>query len=450
MNKEKIKSILSCNTTKIILIILLGIITLFVIKSKINHKYIRTIDENSPIIIYEDGKYGYVNTKGKVLIKPTYKQASRFYGKYAVVQDDEVYKIIDKKGTVKFENDNYSKLKYIQDYNVWLIEDKLYNSNLKQISGKNIIVSYEKNGIFKWKTSDNKQSGLMNYKGKKIFTYKFKDNEKSLNILSINSDNSSSESKKYCLINIDNNKYSILDCDNGKQIYKLTDNKINNISDTIYEVKDKDNKKFIERLLIIKGKIVYKTDESDYNIIKHNTYFTVKDKDDNKYVLRKTGKIVDSEPTSDDNISAVEQYLGYTKFSCDNGFGVKKNDKVKVKCEYDRIKFFDIVTTRYLKSKGKEYVLARKDKVYYLINIKNGKVKEKFNTDNISTYSVSMFITYRDLDTNEKYVYNLKTGKSIKVDTNASVTLYENYFTLEGDKIDYYNNNLKLVYTTKK
>lgn len=449
MNKEKVMGILNCNTTKIILIVIIAIIGIIIIRNKEIKKYERIIDEKSPIIINQENKYGYINAAGKILIKPQYNSATRFYGNYAIVGEDDTYKIIDKKGKVKFENNNISKLLYISDYNVWLIDNVLYDSNLKRLSKKDLIVSYERNGIFKWKDKDNSISGLINYKGKTVFSYKYNDGESSLNIKSIKKDNKINSENTYCLISIDNKKYSLINCYNGKAIYKLSDDVITNSIDTIYEIRNSD-KEFKERVLIFNGKKIYQTKDEDSNILNSNTYYTIKEKENEKYILKFTGKTVSEKPEDDSTLSEIEKYLGYTKFTCDEGFGVKKGTDVKIKCEYDRVKFFDIVTSRYLKSKGKYYVLARKDKKYYLVNLKNGKTVDTFNTDNISTYSISMFISYNDLDSQEKIVYSLKNGKKLSFDLDSKVTLYENYFTVENDNIEYYNYSMKKVYTIKK
>ena len=62
MNKEKVMGILNCNTTKIILIVIIAIIGIIIIRNKEIKKYERIIDEKSPIIINQDNKYGYIKT----------------------------------------------------------------------------------------------------------------------------------------------------------------------------------------------------------------------------------------------------------------------------------------------------------------------------------------------------------------------------------------------------
>lgn len=64
--------------------------------------------ENSPLLIYENGKYGYINSNAEVVIKPQYDWAMDFsYGRAIVrLEYDEhqsVYGIINEKGEIVFK-----------------------------------------------------------------------------------------------------------------------------------------------------------------------------------------------------------------------------------------------------------------------------------------------------------------------------------------------------------
>lgn len=408
-----------------------------------------TIDENALIVIKEDDKYGFIDKNGKMVIKPQYEQASSYTGNYAIVKDGENYKLIDKKGKTKFEVDYASKIKYVSDYNIWIVDDVLYDAKLKRISKKDVTVTYEKYGILKWKNENKKTSGIMNHKGKVLYTVKLKEENDYLSVSNVYTDLNSEINVKnrYCLINISGKEYAILNCNNGKQIYKKTENTINNTTGTIFEIVNKD-KELQEKIVIIKNKIVYRTDKKDEMIISKNNYYVVDN--DKKYINKITGKITSKKPEDldeEDDITSVERYLNYKKYQCDNLYGIKKGKKVTVKCEWERIKFFDIVTTRYLKSKNKYYALAKKGDKYYLINIKNGKKIEEFNTDSISTYSTSMFITFKDTKKDKKYVYNLVTKKSKEFNNDVVISLHQNYFTVKLDKTEYYNSKFKMIYS---
>lgn len=49
--------------------------------------------------VEKNGKYGYINSKGKEVIKVQYKQADRFSEGLALIQEGKKYKYIDKTGS---------------------------------------------------------------------------------------------------------------------------------------------------------------------------------------------------------------------------------------------------------------------------------------------------------------------------------------------------------------
>ncbi|MDD5362650.1 MAG: WG repeat-containing protein [Ignavibacteria bacterium] len=64
--------------------------------------------DNSPLLIYEHGKYGYVNNKGEVVIEPQYGWACDFSGGRAVVRLEfkdiqSTYGVINEKGELVFK-----------------------------------------------------------------------------------------------------------------------------------------------------------------------------------------------------------------------------------------------------------------------------------------------------------------------------------------------------------
>ena len=78
------------NKLKIVLIavsiiVLLGISFLILKKSKKSNFNYAIFDQNKPIIIKKDGKYGYINTSGKVIVEPQYEDVRDFNGNYAIV-----------------------------------------------------------------------------------------------------------------------------------------------------------------------------------------------------------------------------------------------------------------------------------------------------------------------------------------------------------------------------
>ena len=138
------------------IVVLLGISFLILKKGKKGNLNYAIFDQNKPIIIKKDGKYGYINTSGKVIVEPKYEDVRNFNGNYAIVYemvktDDgekKLCKIIDKNGKVKItpQEDGYCSIEYISDYNIYIIDNKLYDSNLQKLSSDDKNVKYNKDG----------------------------------------------------------------------------------------------------------------------------------------------------------------------------------------------------------------------------------------------------------------------------------------------------------------
>lgn len=76
--------------------------------------------ENSPLLIREDGKYGYINSKCEVVIKPQYDWAMDFSDGRAVVrleydEEQSIYGIINEKGEIVFKIEKGSPFLYYID-----------------------------------------------------------------------------------------------------------------------------------------------------------------------------------------------------------------------------------------------------------------------------------------------------------------------------------------------
>ena len=125
-----------------------------------------------------------------------------------------------------------------------------------------------------------------------------------------------------------------------------------------------------------------------------------------------------------------------------------KNDKVILSCEWDDIDFLGLDLYKYLSSKGKNYILVEKDKKTYLLNVKNGKKVVEFNSNYVDDDYDTTFLYYKDKDTGEQVIYNLLSGKTLRINKDDSVYTYSNYVKVKSDKkTEYYNTDLKLFYT---
>lgn len=91
----------------------------------------------------------------------------------------------------------------------------------------------------------------------------------------------------------------------------------------------------------------------------------------------------------------------------------------------------------------------KKDSKSFIFDLKNNETIYEINSSYVTSYTDSTFISYTDENRN-KVIYNLLTGKSITITIDDSYNIYSNYIKVKHDKkYDYYNTNLKLIYTSE-
>lgn len=464
-NKSKSKKGIIIALSILVFIIVLTISLIFILggKKQTDKELDLYFDSKKLIKIKKDGNYGFIDTNGKIVIEPKYDEVSEFYGDYAIAYGETLidgenkkrYLLIDKKGNIK-QNASYSSdMKYFPESGIWLINEVLYDESLKQISDSNLKITGGEYGYFSWEDEEKNATGVMNKKGKIVYTYQYKEGELyfSLDV----SENHEDLKQTYCRINVENEKYAIINCDTGKVVYDFTDNKLFDEDDNIFTMYDKAIDNRLSIMYIQDDKVIYESKDKSIDLDYDYGYIEIEDdsKDYNdkySYIDISTGKIVKSKNNSSDkdysSLDAWELYTGYKKNSCSGSYGIKINDRDVLPCEWDSIEFLDVDLYKYLKSKGKDFVFGEKNNKTYLINLKNGKTVAEFNTRSIYSDDDSTFISYTDKDTNKKVAYNLISGKSQEFDESAYINKYSNYIKVEvNNKKNYYNTDLKLIYT---
>ncbi len=456
--KEKIiKNKKSLVLVIMILFVIIG--SIFVIKKFFfkSSDFANFFNPNQLISVEKDGKYGYINSKGKMVLDPIYEEASNFVGNYAEVEvkDQEgnsIYQLIDSKGKVKAETDSVYDIEYISDYNVWVINNQLYNSSLKRLSKDNVQVSYQDDGYLSWTNQKNKTAGYMNTEGKVIYTYKFQNDEYFFDVSP--SDSYYDNLEQYCIINVENKKYGIVNCETGKIVYDLSNHDILDENNNVFSIyKDSDMEELDSKIFVYNDKIAYQTKNENADLDYYSYgYLVIREEEQNSYYLPKQDKIVKEVPqisdmTVDEIPDEWEQLTNIKKEKCDSNYKLVKNNKDILSCEWDSIKYLGVDLYQYLKTKGKDYVYASKDNKMYIVDLKNGKIVTEFSTVNIKVDDYSTFIYYQDAENKKTIVYNLLSGKSLTIDANY-VDVYANYITVdEDDHTNYYNTDLKLIYS---
>lgn len=462
--KNSIKKILLIIIAIVVIVLLVFFIKHFIGGETGDKNNASTFSVNSLIAVEKDGKYGYIDLKGNFVIQPQYDYATSFYGDYAEVaienevdgQKVKTYQVIDKAGNVKMTTSSAWGIEHKSEYDIWIINNQLYNGSLKKLSADGVKVTYEDEGYLIWENDTNKTAGIMNSSGKVTYTYKFADGESYIGVDT--PDNDKTLKEKYCRITIDNKKYAIVNCDTGKVAYDYTDKYISLEDDNIFKLTTKDTFEFVSIMYIQNDKVIYESSNKNVDLYYSGRGYvriTDDDKDYNErysYIDISTGQITDSEPESSSNsnydLDEWEEYTKITKFNCSSGYGLMSGENTKIPCEWSNIKYFDLSLYKYLSSKGKEYVMAEKDGKIYLLNLKDGKSVAEFNAFYINTYGDTTFIYYKDQETGKRIIYNLITGKSLTTEYEQNAYLYSNYMTLEEDgKLNYYNTDFELFYS---
>lgn len=475
-NNKKIKLII---ITSIILVVL-GIIIFIVLKSNkkgsVDQSLNAIFDPNKPIMIEKNNKYGYITSDGKEMIEPKYEDVSSFYGDYAIVKvkstdskssKDSFYQIIDKKGNVKIEKIS-SRPKYYAEYSVWLIDGSLYDSKLNSISDKNSSIDYIANGYFAFEDKKENKSGIIDSKGKEIFSFEG-------SYIYADMESTSFTEDDYYMRVTSHDKDLVLSLKAKKVVYTVENTDKYHLSiedDNIFEVYDSKTYNKVKSLYFQDGKKVYETDSDVYELSVYDyenkilkidygySYETKGKKSRYAYYDLKSKKILDRAPSvtkeKEDEISFKELTYGYKEYSCSSKEGLMKDNEVVIPCEYDEVEFLEVPLYKYISSlNSQKLVLLEKDDKTILMDLNNKKTITTFDSKYITDSDSTTFLKIYEYDKNSytkknQTVYNLITGKSMTFKSNEDVKIYSNYIIVKknNQKI-YYNTKLEKIYVQK-
>lgn len=423
-------------------------------------------DPNKLIKIKNGDKYGYINSKGKLVLEANYESATDFYGDYAIVRAEveieglktTAYQVIDKNGNVKKQAK--VSIKYISEKQMWLIDNELYNSSMKKISPADVKVDEADEGYFVWVNSKENTGGIMNDKGKQTYTYQFQSGENYIDIEPSETDESLKET--YCRVNIENDKYAIVNCDTGVVVHDFTTSYISVSDDNVFKI-CKENSYSTEFIIYIQGnKEAFKTnDPSNVRLTHYPGYVEIRDGskpyDSGRYTYLHldTLEIKDEKPQTasdddDEDTNEWEKYTNNKSVSCSDGYGLTNGETFTLPCEWDSLKYVEINLYKYLKDNKKDYIYAKKDDKWYLVDLSTKKGIVEFNTSYIYPEEETTFMYYTDKETNNKKVFNILTSKSLNVPKDTSLYIYSNYVTVKdttNKTLKYYNTDLELIYT---
>lgn len=460
-NKTLIKLLLILLGSLITIIVLFFLIKMIFFNKESNNLN-RVFNENNLILIEKNNLYGYINSKGKIIIEPKYNKANNFTGEHTLVtlknetsKTGFEYQIIDKKGNIKYKTINTYDIDYISEYNLWIIEDVLFDGNINPITKKDMYIDYEDYGYFTYEDYSNNTSGVIDNTGKVIFKWEYD---------SINMDIAESYTNDY-YAEIENydDKSVIISLKTGKILYENPDVlKYNIASDEnnifkIYNNKTYETVDYLwfkdEKLAFQLNGIAYDVELKNENVLeidygynydekynKHQRYY---------YYDYKTQKLLEQLPQSDIKDATIV-INGYVEFSCPDKKGIMNGEQTILPCEYDDIEYLNQKVYEYLKTyKNMDLVIVSLNKEIYLYDLNKKQAIHKFELAkmyNIDTYS-STFIISKNTKNNTQNVYNILTNKELNFSTSSNIKVYTNYITVkENNKTIYYNTNLEKIY----
>lgn len=434
------------------------------------------LDTDRPIPFKEDGKYGYLSSKGKVIIEAKYEEAYDFYGDYAVVgvenTDDDAwtdykYQIVNKKGKEQLDEAVYLEPEYYPEYGIWVIDGKLYNDSLKQTSKEGEEIDYIGQGYLTYSNMDKDESGIMTHNGKKVWSWD------GWSISAEISENEYSDDDLYATVNsyLEDEQEVIVSLKKKKIVYELEDREDNNIIEEyngVFEVYDTNTYDTHTYLYFYNGKLAYEGTDKDlegievYDYEKQILRLDYGYNSDYEYVYKyydaKKSEEVDKSTLEEkdeyeDESDFTELKYGFKEFESSYKYGIISGDKILIQSKYEGVEFLEYAPFLYMKEvKNKELVLLETENEYILMNVRNAKEVARFDADYVGMSQTSSFLKfsqYEDYYETDKYiVYNLITGEQKEFDGEVEIELGSNYITVEDDdKTTYYNTKLESIYT---
>lgn len=483
--KQNKKVIIGIIIAVIILVAIIGILSIiYVTKGKIENdnsieigKSKSMFDSNNLIKVEKDEKIGYMTSKGKMVIEPQYEEASPFYGNYALVEKDGKYIVINQKGEEQYKTEYKSDIEYIELYNIWIMDEKLYDNNLNQITSNNTQVEYLEKGYLEYKRYEENEdgedydekefAGIMDYKGKT--TCECELDEDTYFYADIENDNDINN-EVYATIGIEKDdikKEAIINCKTGKVVIDFTENEILAHEDNIFSIHEKTdgNLKMLYYAYIEDDKIAYKLEDGRSFEFFNDSYSEKTDKilqiekldgdgielysliDGQTYEAREASNAPKGE-TELIGIEDLEYKIFKEKGDYITEYGIKEKDNTILNAQYHKIEFLPATIYKYLKeNENKQIILLRNSDSNIVYDLNKKEELFKFDSGFIDDIEDTSFIK------KDNTVYNVISGKSMNFDDELKIEFGANYLIVEDKQNKtqtYYNTDLQEIYKQEK
>ncbi len=400
-------------------------------------------DPFKPIMVYQDDLVGYINSKGEFLIDPMFEEGTEFYGDYAAVLLDDVYKIINKEGDTVVTCNSSDPPVYDVDYNVWIIDSTLYDINMQDLAH---FIKDGEYGFYSYVNTSKSTVGVVNNNGAILYSAAGTE---------IEVDTSAAYSyDAYALVHVANDKDAIISGKTNSVIYTAASNSIKSEGDAIFSVNLEGINKF---LYFNDGQLVKEFDNvSDVNMFNYKKGILEVVNNGTTYYYD-TINGVELDDADYNNSYTNEKYYGYEIEQCGEGatlkYSLMKDGEDVMSCEYDSIDFLKVEVHEFVKVRTlKEFVVLTKGTTTQLYDLTFKKVVLELENVVPQIDANSMFVVFsakEDSSAKEDVVYSLLTGKTTTFAAGENYFIAgSNYFvTIDKNNLaSYYNIKLEGIY----
>ncbi len=413
------------------------------------------------IPVAKDSKYGYMNYKGKQKIAYEYSSAYDYENDYALVArpnelqtgNNFIYQLIDEKNRVIITTDRYEKYEYFPEYQVYLIDGKLFDKNLAQLSDDLNKLTYLGYGYFIFQNESNGLMGIIDYQNKIIVQY-------ALATVEFKMSKNNFDEVIYLLVKNADSEI-IINLKTGVTVYTLENENayINPLDNNIFQLLDKKTNDIIKVFYLENDQIAYEnkqivsiTREANHILkIDYGYYYNTISKEQREYYINLDTKDELKDNPNGYDLSKEETEYGYGLKLCNDIYGLTQKGKDVISCSYEKFIYLPLDLYNYLKLvKNREYIFYQHANRIVLYNLKNHKEINSYQAKEVVMNENSSFAIINIIDNEEKItaqiVYNLITGKEASFAPGNEIKLYSNYITIqEADHLSYYNANLKKI-----
>ena len=434
-------------------VVVLGVIRPFrtvVLGVNVNQSF----DQNQLIPFKDGGLFGYMDTRGRIVISPRFDKARSFNGRFAIVTSGDRDQIINRKGDVQIDALRET-IFYDEVSGTWLAGGTLYNKNLKRVSKNKYDVRRSSRGLYPYVAGE--EHGIMNSRGKVLYecgnlpcTV-----ETSVTIKELRD--------TYALVTIQGGNRVIINANSGRVILEYGETTDVEVKDNnIFAVTSVENGRQVAFYRYIeRNRIAIETEEGvTFSLFDAKNQFFLTDFGEtwadrgrsSRYAFFRQKDDSFFATTARRALTVDELTTGLSRSSCGNNkHGINSGENEVLKCEYDDVELLDASLFVFLRRRvGQEIVILKNDGKYTLYDMRKGKILMSTEMP-IQFASNSPFFASYDSRSEKVMVYNAITGATEQLPTAGATSWTQgaNFFSVNSTgRIRYYNNRLEEIRST--